>query len=552
LPAPPGADLILRGGTVVDGTGAAPRRADVAVRGRRILAVGDLAHLATGRTIDVTGLVVAPGFIDLHSHADLIVLAGRETQEKLLQAKLLQGVTSLVVGNCGLGVAPASARAAPILGAVNGWMTPVGAAAGAWSVGKYLARLAAGGCAVNVATLVPHGPLRISAMGPVAGPPSPAQLERMRRALRAALAQGGFGLSAGLIYPPGMYSDTDELVALAGVVAERDRLFTLHVRGSSETLLHATDELIEIARRSRVRAHHSHLEAVGEEFWPRVREVLEREDRARAAGLRLSHDVFPYTRAATMMTAIFPPWSLEGGVPGLLERLASAPTRERIGRELERQVPEWPPWRPGGWPHNLVGAVGWDGIRVASVEGGATEDLAGRSLAEIATAEGRAPYEVVVDLMLAHHGQVGQLVDEVSGRGEPSQPLLSILEHPAAAVVSDAEDYGRGLPHPAHAGAFARALRIARERGLPLERMVGRMTGHPASLLGLVDRGRIAPGAFADLAVFDPGRVADHATWDEPRRPATGVQWVLLNGNVVVEDGRYVGGLHGTVLRAAP
>jgi N-acyl-D-aspartate/D-glutamate deacylase len=543
-------DLLVRGGTLVDGTGSAPRRADVGIAGDRIVRIGSLDGTSAKRTIDASGLVVAPGFVDLHSHADLILLADRSTQERLLRAKLLQGVTTIVVGNCGLGVGPASSEAAQILAAVNGWMTPEGVHAGPLDTRSYLARLEAQGVLLNVATLVPHGPVRISAMGLRPGRPTDAELARMIRAVEASLDAGAFGLSVGLIYPPGMYSATDELVALAKPVAERDRVFTAHVRGSSETLLDATRELIEIARRTGARVHHSHLEAVGERFWPRIPAVLALEDEARAAGLHVSHDVFPYTRAATMMSAIFPPWALDGGIDALLGRLRDPGTRERIRHDVAEQVPLWPPWIDEGWPHNLVEAVGWDGIFVASVPEGGETTLVGRSIESIARDRNRPPFDVVADLMLASHGTVGQQVAEISGTDGDPGALLTILAHPAAAVISDAEDYGRGAPHPAHAGAFARTLRLARERGAPpLEEIVRKMTGYPAQILRLPDRGTLREGAVADLVVFDPRTVADRATWTEPRLPPDGIPFVILGGCVVVDDGRYLSCAGGRVLR---
>jgi len=387
-------------------------------------------------------------------------------------------------------------------------------------------------------------------MGLAAGAPSDEQLLAMADEIARGLDAGAFGLSTGLIYPPGMYSPTAELIALARPVARRDRLFTSHVRGSSETLLRATEELVEVARESGARVHHSHLEAVGEPFWPAITRVLEIEDSAREEGLRVSHDVFPYTRAATMMAAIFPPWSLEGGIPRLIERLQDPSTRLRIRRELEDRIPEWPPWRPGGWPHNLVGAVGWDGIRVASVGPDGPSAWIGRSLAEIAAERGDDPFDVVAELMISEQGRLGQLVDEISGTIDNVETLLEIVQHPAAAIVSDAEDYGRGFAHPAHAGAFVRALRLARERSWPLADVIRRMTAYPASLIGLHDRGLVREGAAADLVLFDVDAVTDRASWTDPRRTAAGVPWVVLNGRVVVEQGRLLGGMHGRVLRA--
>jgi len=565
-PRPVGPDLVIRGGLVVDGTGSPPRRADVAVAGGRIVAVGEIGETGAERIIDATGLMVAPGFVDIHSHADLIVLSDRATQERLLGAKIAQGVTTILVGNCGLGVAPATPPAATILSGINGWMTPAGVESGPLAVGSFLDRIERDGVALNLGTLVPHGPVRISVMGLADGEPSEAQLAAMRREVALGLDQGAYGLSTGLIYPPGMFSDTDELATLAAEVAARDRLFTSHVRGSSETLLSATRELVEIARRSGARVHHSHMEAVGETFWPDAAAMLEIEDRARNEGLRISHDVFVYTRAATMMSAIFPPWSLEGGVPSLLGRLRDPDVRKRIEREIETRSPEWPPWEPGGWPHNLVGAVGWNSILVASLgetpalhsdresgrDGGSPgHDLVGRSLSEIAADQDRDPFDVVADLMLAQNGAVGQQVAEVSGRDDRDDALISIFAHPASAVISDAEDYGRGAPHPAHAGAFPRAFRLARDRDLmSVEEAIRKMTSYPASIVGIDDRGIIREGAFADLVIFDPETLTDRATWNEPRTRAEGMREVLINGEIVVAGGEYLGGAAGSVLRA--
>ena len=276
-PHDPEYDLFIRGGMVVDGSGAPAVRADLAVRDGRIAAIGlwrDPVHADV--EIDAEGLTVAPGFVDMHSHADLILLGDLSTQRRLLANKLLQGVTTLVVGNCGLGVAPTTPDAAKLLADINGWMTPDGVTAGPMSIGEYLDRLEAGGVVVNVATLVPHGPVRVSAMGLDDGAPDDERVAQMRASVARGLDDGAFGLSVGLIYPPGMYSPTTELVALAGEVADRDRLFTAHVRGSSETLIPATRELIEIGRASGARVHHSHLEAVGEPFWGVVARVRAR------------------------------------------------------------------------------------------------------------------------------------------------------------------------------------------------------------------------------------------------------------------------------------
>lgn len=525
--AAPDHDLLVLGGTIVDGSGAPPRVADLAIDGERIVAIGELGDRTARDVIDASGLVVAPGFIDLHSHADLILLAVAPRRDALLEAKIRQGVTTVIVGNCGLGTAPADTESAEILAGINAWMTPEGVGMHVGDVADYLETLERSRPPLNVGTLVPHGPLSLHPEG----------------SLAEALDAGAFGLSVGLIYPPGMLTPTDELVELARTVAAHDALFTAHVRGSSELLLDATAELLSIAERSGARVHHSHLEAVGEDYWPRIDEVLALEDAARAGGASVTHDVFLYDRAATMMIAIFPPWALDGGVPGLLDRLRDPEARERIRRDIEQRPSD------DRWPHNLVRAVGWDGILLASVPDDGPTDWVGHSLRALAREKGTDPFSLVVDLMSAHDGRVGQLVAEISG----DAGLEAILTHPAAIVISDAEDYGRGVPHPAHAGAFARALRWNRERGLEsLQRMVHRMTGAPADLLGLTERGRIAEGAIADLVLFDAATVSDRADWERPRAFAEGIPWVVVGGRPVVADGRYEPAGSGGVLRSRP
>ena len=542
------------GGRIVDGTGAPAYPASLRLEAGRIAAIVPPSSASSipddAARIDADGLVVAPGFIDLHSHADLLLLADEPRRFAMLEAKIRQGVTTIVLGNCGLGAAPADDTSRSILAGVNGWMTPAGVEAAAWDTAGYLARLESQALPLHVATLVPHGPIRIGAMGLAPGRPSVAQLEAMQTTLRQSLEAGAYGLSVGLIYPPGMFSDTDELVALGQIVADVDGLFTAHVRGSSELLLPATEELLSIGRQTGVRLQHSHLEAVGDAFWPTIEQVLALEDQARAEGLTVGHDVFPYFRAATMMVAIFPPWALEGGVPALLQRLTDPTERRRIAMAMTGQTPRWPPWVNGGWPHNLVGAVGWDGILVAALPEDAPQDWVGRSLASIAAEQGSDPFDVVADLLLEHAGQVGQLVAEISGSDDHPAGLVRILRHPAGAVISDAEDYGRGMPHPAHAGAFARALRWNRERALiSLEAMVHKMTGLPAQRLGLDERGTIQLGAIADLTLFDPERIADRADWNHPRAHAEGIERVLVAGQTVVHGSAYRPGAYGSVLR---
>ena len=538
-------DYRIRNATVVDGTGAPAYRADLGVRnGRFVSAEGEAL-----REMDAGGLVAAPGFVDIHSHGDLVLASASPRREALLAGRLAQGITTEVIGNCGLGAAPIFGEAGDLAPAVHAWMTPDGADWRWDSLAEYWAAVETRGLPLNVAALVPHGLLRLGAMGLRPGAPDAGERAAMAGALAASLEEGALGLSCGLIYPPGMFSATGELLDLARSLEAADGVFTAHVRGSSETLVPAVEELIGIGRATGVRVHHSHAEAVGREHWPKLERFLAMQREARRAGIRISADMFPYPVAATMMYAIYPPWALEGGPGELLARLRDPETRSRIGRDIEEKAPEWPPWEPGGWPHNLLSAVGWDRIRVSSVANDAGRDAIGRSLAELGAARGAPPFEAISDLMLEQGGAVGQFVLDISGE----EGLRALAADPEVAFITDANDYGKGSPHPAASGAFPRVLRryVREERLLPLEEAVRRMTSLPADVVGLADRGRIANGLPADLVLFDPEAVTDHATFEEPRARASGIRATFVNGQCVTHDGRYTGALPGRVLRGS-
>jgi len=547
-------DLLIQNARIIDGTGQPAYQSDIAINGNRIAAIlsGSQFDGKARRTINAHGLPVIPGIIDPHSHADLIFPLDPNRQTELMRCKLAQGVTTTIVGNCGLGCAPlAGQEAETILRAVNAWMTPE-AVEWKWrTVGEYLDQLESNGLAINVATLAPHGPIRISAMGLTKGSPSRSQLKKMRTMVEQAMKDGAIGLSTGLIYPPGMYSDFAELKSLASVVADHDGVYTSHIRGSSELLMFAVGELLLIGSETGVRVHHSHNEAVGREHWPKIDHALAMEEQAERDGVRVSFDMFPYTAAATMMIAIYPPWALEGGVDQLIERLKDRKTRERIGRDIERKKPQWPPYRRNGWPHNLVKAVGWEMIYIGYVESRKNKRYENRSLSELAVITGKHPFDAVSDLIIEEHGQVSMLIFEVSGERDDRELLAKYARHRLSAFCTDAEDYGRGLPHPAAYGAFARILSkfVREDRALTLEEAVRKMTSYPAQIFGLKDRGVIRPGAFADLVVFDPRRINDLANFKQPRREATGIELVIINGRISFEDHQVKNNLPGSVIR---
>lgn len=541
-------DLLIQNAWVVDGTGQPAYSADIAVNGKRIAAIGNFPAEAR-KTINAKNQTVIPGIIDPHSHADLILPLNPKRQLELMGCKLSQGVTTTIVGNCGLGCAPVgNPETEAILRAVNSWMTPEPVDWSWRTVGEYLNRLEAGGLALNIATLAPHGPIRISAMGLAKGKPSRSQLKAMRSMVGRSMEAGAFGLSTGLIYPPGMYSEAGELKELAKVVAEAGGIYTSHIRGSSETLISAVKELLDVARSTGVRVHHSHNEAVGRQHWPKIDLVLQMEEQAEREGLRASFDMFPYTAAATMMIAIYPPWSLEGGVEELIRRLKDSKTRRRVERDIESVKSSC---KPDGWPHNLVRATGWEAIRIGYVASRRNKHFENCSLADLAKLTGKTPFDAISDLIVEERGQVSMLIFEITGEGEERELLGKYARHRLSAFCTDAEDYGRGLPHPAAYGAFARILSkfVRADHLLTFEEAVRKMTSYPAAIFGLKDRGAIRPGAFADLVILDPKRIDDRATFEKPRRRATGVKAVVINGREVFSDGKSHNEFHGEVIR---
>jgi len=546
-------DLAVTGGLLVDGTGAPARRGDLLISGGRIAdIVPPGSPLAAPRRIGATGRVVCPGFIDLHSHGDLVLALDDEgLRRRLLHGRIAQGITTEVVGNCGLGPAPLHLEHADELRGVLAWMTPSEQAWPWRGVGEYLDRIEALGPPVNVATLVAHGALRIAEAGLARALPSQEALKRMEGALEKALDEGAFGMSLGLIYPPGSFTPTEEIEPLAAALSRRGGILTAHVRGSSETLLDAVGEILGFGRRTGVPIHHSHSEAVGPGHWSKIPLVLELESAARREGVRVTFDMFPYTAAATSMAAIYPPWALEGGLGSLVARLRDPALRARIRLDVARAAPVWPPWEEGGWAHNLVRAVGWERITVGTVASESNRWAEGKDLASVARERGGDPFDAISDLMAAEEGRVSQIIHGISGDDGDESRLVTLLADPHGAVCTDANDTGRGRPHPAAYGTYPKVLGtyVREKRALPLEEAIRKMTSYPASILGLSDRGILRRGAAADVVVFDPLSVGSGSTYQDPRRIASGIDAVIVNGDIVVDAGRLTGVNPGVVLR---
>ena len=525
--------LLVRGGMVVDGTGAPAQRADVLIRDGVVAAVKpELTVDERARVIDADGLHVAPGFIDTHSHSDLRVLV-----EPDLPMKVMQGITLDVLGQDGISVAPVREDD---VGAVRkqlaGLLGDPDIARDWRSVADYLALLDRG-AGLNLAYLVPHGAVRAGAMGLGARKPDGGELERMCALVARAMDEGALGLSTGLIYPPCCYADTDELVALCRVVAQKNGVFVVHMRSESDYILDALDEMIDVGRRSGVHVHISHFKIAGRDNWSHVAAMLDRVHAAQASGVRITADQYPYVAGSTMFGAILPPWAHDGGSEETLERLASPDERGRMRAAMEKAGPnDWDSfWQ---W-------TGPSGIVIADVPSGRRPEVMGKSVAEAAEAAGKDALEFAFDLLSSERMGVSMI-----SFSQSEDVVAQVMKEPYVNVCTDGLLGGR--PHPRAYGTYPRILgRYVREQKvLSLEEAVRKMTSQAADAMHLGDRGRIAPGQAGDLVLFDASTVIDRATFADPLQLSAGIEHVVVAGVTVVENGQPTGARPGRAVRA--
>ncbi len=524
-------DIKIAGGQLIDGTGAPARGGDLGIAGDAIAEIGDLSREPAGRTLSAAGLAVMPGFIDMHSHSDWRLWANPRAE-----SKIRQGVTTEVVGNCGFSPAPVSDEFREEMKGFALYLPP-GMDFSWRGMGDYLRRYGDLGVALNVAQLVGHGTLRLAAMGFARRAPTARELVTMERLMDESMAAGAYGLATGLIYAPGSYAATEEIVAVARRAAARGGFYASHIRGEGPTLLDAVSEAIRVGREGGLPVQVSHIKAAGRPNWGKVKDALALIDAARADGLDVMADVYPYTASSTTLRTLLPDWALEGGIEAMLARLADASVRARIRAELM------------GGSAILTRGLGWEDIMVAYSP--ARPEAQGRRLSEIAAAWNQDPLDAAIELIAAERGKGYMILFQLD---EPD--LRRALGHPQVMIGSDGSalavegELGQGKPHPRSYGTFPRVLaRYVREQALlPLEEAVAKMTGLPARRLGLRDRGVLAVGAKADIVALDPARVQDLATYEEPHQYPTGIAYVLVNGRVVIEGGEHTGALPGRVL----
>lgn len=522
---------ILRGGLVLDGTGAAGVVGDVGLGDGRVEVVGDLSGVRADLDLDVTGKVVAPGFVDVHTHSDLTSFLPEDAVDVKL-ANVRQGVTSEVVGNCGWTPFPTvPERRAAIRSHVS---AVFGSAARTFdTVAEYRTALAGQSLPANLAPLVGHGTIRAAVLGLGRAASGTESVRAMSQVLVQALDDGAFGMSSGLVYPPGVYSPSEELVALGAVLQRRGRIYTTHMRNEMELVHEAVEEGIAVARQTGASVQLSHLKVAGRQRWGTAGAVIEQMAQAVTDGLDVRGDVYPYTAASTLLRAVLPPWVNEGGVDAMLARLADPQARRRIAGEYVSGLPGW---------QNFTAAAGWDGTVVAAAP--ARREIEGRSIAELAEASGQEPAEVVASLLLELHGDVMVVLHMMS-----EDDVRTLLAEPRTLIGSDTLPLP-GRPHPRTAGTFARVLgRYVRGQGVSdLSTMVHRMTSVPAERFRLGRRGQVTPGYAADLVVFEPHTVVDRATFADPLLPPDGVQHVFVDAQAVILDGVDTGARPGRVL----
>ncbi len=519
-----GYDLVIRNGRVVDGTGRRAFAADVGVRGDRVVRVGRIPEGARAkRTVDARGLVVAPGFIDMLGQSEQYVLI-----DPRAMSKVMMGVTTEVTGEGG-SIAPVNERTLkedePFNRRYNltvDWRT----------LHEYFRRLAIQGAGVNLATFVGATQVRAYVVGFDNREPSPAELEEMKSLVAQAMEDGALGLSTSLQYVPARFAKTDEIVELAKVARRYGGIYATHQRSEANALDASLAEVFEIARRARIPAEIWHLKAAYRKNWGRMPRVLAKIRAARARGLDVTADVYPYTAASTSLSACLPPWAIEGGTEKMLARLRDAPTRARIRADIEKDSNEW--------ENIYLGSGGGAGVLIGSVVNRELEGLQGKRISEIAKEQGKDELDALFDLVVADRGQTGAIyfmMNEDDLRAALREPYVSVCTD-SGARAADGPLAG-SKSHPRGWGSYPRVLSryVRDERLLTLEDAVRKMTGQPAARVGLKDRGVLRAGAYADITVFDPARVRDLATFERPNQYPEGIDYVVVNGQIEVDGG---------------
>jgi len=525
-------DLIIQNGNVVDGSGQLWFPADVAIKGDTIVRVGRLepGERSARHVIDARGLTVAPGFIDIHSHSDHSLLI-----DGTAQSKIRQGVTTEVLGE--------ARSAGPLKGKARKEPDPYGVEADWSTLGEYFARLQKGGTSVNVASYVGATQIRSCVLGDEGRAPTDAEIEEMKRLAAEAMRDGALGLSSSLIVPPDTYLDTHQLVEMAAAVQPFGGIYSTHVRNEGEGILDAIREAIAIGERAKVPVDVIHLKIADKKLWGRMPEVIKLIEAAQAKGLHVTANQYPYVAGQNNLNALIPPWAMEGGRQQMLARLDDPVQRARMEKDILSGVAHW-------FDHYLA-MKGWESCVVAEVQSAKNKPYEGKSIEEISKTLGKKPADVIFDLLKEESGSVPaiyHLMSEGDVRTALQTPWVSIGSD-GTAVRPDGV-LGKGKPHPRWYGTFPRVLGkyVRQENVLALEEAIRKMTSINAAKLGIDDRGLVKAGKRADITIFDADRIIDKATFENPHQYPEGIEFVIVNGVLVVEKGQHLGTKPGRIL----
>lgn len=521
---------LIRGGRLIDGTGNTWKYGDVLLQGDTIMQVGVVSEENVDQIINAEGMVVSPGFIDIHTHSDIPLLVdGRANSH------IRQGVTTNAIGNCGNSAFPLTDEMVEILGGKYGGIDTN------WrSLTDYLGLLELQGVSVNVVPFVGHGTIRTQVMGYRDAAPTPAELTAMGTVLAKAMEQGAFGLTTGLTYVPGIYAETAEIIELAKVVAHYGGIYASHIRGENDTLIAAVEEAIEIGRQAQLPVQIAHFKAMGRHMWGKSVETLRMVDDARSEGIEVTCDQYPYNASATGLGSYLPGWAHIGGKDEFLKRLADPDLRLRLKTEIVDSTPDWASFYKG---------VGWENTYVNQCK---RTEWQGLSVSQIAAQEGKDDFDMAFDLLIENEGNVPVVYFTIG-----DEDIERIMRHPAVMVGSDSSAISaegplfKGRPHPRSSGTFVRVLGhyVREKKVLPLEEAIRKMTSAPAQKLGLTDRGLLRPGFKADIVVFNPGTIGDASTYADPFQYATGIEHVFVNGAHTIMCGEHMGAKAGQVLK---
>jgi N-acyl-D-amino-acid deacylase len=528
-------DTIIRHGTIYDGTGGPPITGDLAIRGDTIAAIGDLGKATGTQDIDAQGLAVAPGFINMLSQAQEALIADGRSQ-----SDIRQGVTLEVMGE-GWSMGPLTNEMKQLaVEQESDIKYPI-----TWTtLGEYLDFIVSKGISTNVASFVGATTVRVHEVGFADRPPTPDELEHMKLLVHEAMEEGALGVGSSLIYAPAFYAKTDELIALCKVAAQYHGMYISHMRSEGNHLLEATDELIRIAKEAGLPAEIYHLKAAGEPNWPKLDQLIRKVDSARSAGLRITADMYTYPAGATGLDAAMPPWVQEGGLEEWRRRLQDPAIRRRVKKEMSTPTDQW---------ENLfLGAGSPDRILLVGFKADSLKKYTGKTLTEVAKIRRKSPEETAMDLVVGDDSRVGTIYFLMSEDNIRRQVVLPWVSFGSDEESSAPEGvFTRYNQHPRAYGNFSRVLAkyVRDEKLMPMAEAIRKLAGLPAANLGIAKRGTIKVGNYADLAIFDPEKIQDHATFDQPRQYTTGMVHVFVNGVQVLKDGEHTGAKPGRVVR---